>query len=120
MLNASPASARPIDCSLTVTLINAGSSGLNGKASVYCSKPEHLTVYINIYREDALGHGATVASGKGDSNGRQGWTYATANEPCSQLQTTKKYHAVARVDDTTYHIPIEVKDAQTPSYKGHC
>jgi hypothetical protein len=119
VLPAPQASARPIDCSLTADLFNAGSAGMNARAMVYCTKPEHYSVYLYLEREDGWTN-TPVAKGKGESKGKSGWIYAYANEPCSDLQTNKTYRARAVLYDTTYHYPIEVKDFKSRSYRGHC
>ncbi|MEU8205896.1 hypothetical protein [Streptosporangium sp. NPDC049046] len=118
LLPVSPASARPIDCNLTVNLVKV-SEGFNAAANVYCSKGEHYTAYVYIRREDTFGN-SVVASGKVDSNGKSGWFHARASEPCSDVQTNKKYHAHGYIYDTTYGYPIEVKDFKTSSVTGHC
>jgi hypothetical protein len=118
LVAASPASARPIDCSVDVDYVQA-SNGIVGRGHVYCTKPEHLTVRVYIRREDWYGN-TVVASGQGESKGRQGWTHAEAFEPCSDVSTSKKYFTHVYVDDTTYGYPLEVKDVESFSYSGHC
>jgi hypothetical protein len=115
---ASPAAARPIDCSLAVG-VHQISVGLEGRAKVYCSQPEHYTVHVSLFREDGWFDGL-VATGIGRSNGRAGSVFAFAVEPCSDVQTNKTYYARGRVEDTTYYYPIEVKVAVSSSVWGHC
>jgi hypothetical protein len=114
------ASAKPYDCLFTVNLVPVGADGLNAGASVYCPRPEHLSVAVLIIRDDGWGGGRIVAKGQGHSRGRQGWTHAHANEPCSDVQTNRKYRATGVLYDTTYKYPIDVKDFTTSSYTGHC
>lgn len=118
IMGASSAQARPIDCSLSITM-ERHSNGLGSRAWVNCPRPEHYTVYVYLYREEWYGNDL-VAQGKRDSNGAGGALSAYAFEPCSDLQTNRKYHATAVLYDTTYHYPIEVKDTQSGSYTGHC
>lgn len=119
LIPASPASARPADCSLTVNLIQAGSGGLNARANVYCTNAETYTVLVYLYRKDTL-RNALVAWGKGDYNKHRGWGYAHANEPCSDVSTSKTYYARAVLKDTRFGPGIEVKDAKTGNIRGHC
>ncbi|MFI8194876.1 hypothetical protein ACIF8T_40355 [Streptomyces sp. NPDC085946] len=118
IMTASSAQARPIDCSLSIT-IERHTSELGARAWVNCPKPEHYTVNVYLYRDEWYGNDL-VAQGKRDSNGAGGALSAYAAEPCSDLQTNKKYYARAVLYDTTYSYPIEVKDTQSGSYWGHC
>lgn len=119
VLPGSPASARPIDCSLTVVVERVTDYGLQARAKVVCPSPEHFTVHVYLRREDRLSN-PVVDHGSGDSNGGRGPVYAYATEPCSDVQTNKTYHATAKIMDTTYHYPIEVKEAKSDSVRGNC
>ncbi|WP_204045407.1 hypothetical protein [Acrocarpospora phusangensis] len=116
---AAPALAIPKDCSLTVVLINAPSA-LNARGSVYCTRPETYWVETVIYRHDSLGRKVKVAEGETKYNGHQGWGYAHASEPCSDVQTNKNYSARAFLYDARLVYPIEVKDATSSTVRGHC
>ena len=92
---------------------------MQGSAGVSCDRPEHYSVYVYLRREDRFSN-PPVAEGEAHSRGRAGFVYAAATEPCSDVQTNKTYHATARVMDTTYYYPIEVKTGKSVSYWGHC
>ncbi|GAA1859130.1 hypothetical protein [Asanoa iriomotensis] len=118
VLPASPASARPIDCSLTAVLYQSP-AGLQASGQVYCSTPETYNLMVYLYRRDFL-VGTVVAQAVVGRNNYQGYTTAYAVEPCSALQTNKQYDAKIALDDTRFGPGIRVKEIITNKVWGHC
>jgi hypothetical protein len=115
MVTASPAAARPYDCSLRVTINRVG-AGMSGTGYVSCPGREHYAIDVDVYREEAFDSLVAHAyKGFYDSGNS-----LTALEPCSDVQTSKTYHARAKLFDTRFGPPIEVKDAKSSSVRGHC
>jgi hypothetical protein len=117
LTTASPAAARPADCSFRVTMNRVG-AGITGSVYVGCSAQEHFAVRVSVIREDRF-TGANVASVY------QGFhatgASLTALEPCSDVQTNKTYHATGWLYDTRIPLGgIEVKKVSTASLWGHC
>ncbi|WP_147315767.1 hypothetical protein [Asanoa ferruginea] len=118
LLPASPAAARPIDCSLTAVLYQSP-AGLQASGQVYCSTPETYDVKVYLYRRDWC-CGTVVASSVVGRNNYAGYTTAYAVEPCSDLQTDKQYDAKIALDDTRFGPGIRVKEIITNKVTGHC
>lgn len=117
VMAASPAQARPIECSL-YTYISKESQQLYARAEVNCPQMEHYSISLQIFREDFFGPTPVASEYKGTYH--SGYDYVGTSEPCSDVQTNKKYHALAVLYDTTYIKPIDVKDHESPSVQGHC
>ncbi len=119
IVNVPSASARPIDCSLSVRL-HKDPGGLYARADVNCPTPETYYLEVLIYRKDLFGSSTIVAESEVKRTNRRGLDWIGTTEPCSDVQTTKSYHAAAFLYDGRFQVPIEVKDAGTGTVKGHC
>lgn len=117
LLPASPASARPHDCSLSVK-ISKDPGSMYARADVNCRNKEHFAISIVIRREDFLRNANVAENYKGFH--ASGYTYLSTSEPCGDVQTNKKYHAHAYLYDTRFGPPVEVKDVKSASVSGHC
>ncbi|WP_329084270.1 hypothetical protein [Streptosporangium sp. NBC_01469] len=118
LVPASPASARPHDCSLSVRL-SPDPGSMYARADVNCANTERYAVQIIIRREDGWQGNSNVAEAYAGRN-RKGYDWLSTSEPCSDVQTNKKYHAHAYLYDTRAGYPIEVKDVKSSSITGHC
>jgi hypothetical protein len=112
---ASPAAARPHDCSLRATLNRVG-AGVSGSGYVSCARSEHYAIRIYVFREEAFDSSVAHAYKGYYDTGNS----LTTLEPCSDVQTSKTYHAKAILYDTRFGPPIEVKEAKSSSAWGHC
>lgn len=117
LVPASPAAARPADCSLHVR-ISPDPGSMYARAEVNCPQKEHYAISIVIRREDPIGNRNVAENYKGRH--QQGYDYLSTSEPCSDVQTNRKYHAHGYLYDTRFGPPIEVKDVKTRSVSGHC
>ncbi|MEU7905255.1 hypothetical protein [Actinoplanes sp. NPDC049118] len=122
VLPASPASARPKDCSLAVR-ISPDQGAMYARADVNCKNVEKFEVEVHIERLDSIlgiDSWKPVARGFKGFN-KSGYSWVSTTEPCSDVQTTKKYRAHAVLYDKRLPGPgIEVKDELSGQIRGHC
>ncbi|NJP35869.1 hypothetical protein [Micromonospora thermarum] len=117
LVPASPASARPHDCSLSVK-ISKDPGSMYARADVNCRNKEHFAIRISIYRDDWHGNSSVASRYKGFH--ASGYTYLSTSEPCSDVDPKKKYHAIAKLYDTRFGPAVEVKDVKSTTVSGHC
>lgn len=88
------------------------------RAEVNCSNKEHFAIDVDIYREDTGPDGQVAHAYKGYH--ASGYTYLSTSEPCSDVQTNKRYYAKATLFDTRFGPGIDVKETQSGTVSGHC
>lgn len=115
LLPASPAVAAVDDCTLETTIYRE-SQGLYARAEVNCPQRENYSVHVQIYREDWFG--STEVAGEYKTTQHAGYDYVGASEPCSDVQTNKKYRAYGRLKQAG--LGIDEKTHESATVQGHC